>query len=758
MDLFVAKLESALQKDPRSIIGISFDRVGVAILRAFATAIGSPNVSPGSAGYFCGNGTHPVAFMLTGSNETHPDLHFCNYLLMFGTSYGFVAQSNAMGLASEMADARARGMKLTVVDPVLSYAASQADEWVPIRPGTDSAFALALMHEWVLELDHYDAAFLRRYTNGTYLIGRDGRYVRDPQSGKPLVASADTGTVGPFDELPPDETALEGVFDVGGQTASPSFVAFKQHLKPYTPDRASEITTVPAATMRRIAREMADAAQIGQSITLEGQTLPLRPAAACWYRGISAHKHAMLDGMSLGHLNVLLGAVDVPGGQLNASGAGPSWMPQADEDGLILPGNPYGGGMKSSLPRRTVKTPETLDLLELFPVGAYARTTLAEGQLHGEKYGLEYRAEVLIQCRGNIMATGGDPAVMAKILKSIPFTCSMNTFFDETSEFADLLLPDTHSLERLMPLIYDPYAIYTSAALPFEHYSWNFQRPVVKAVPQARNWTEVLLDAIARLNLLPDMYSSLNAALHLTGPYRLDRDRTYSWEEIADRWTKSRCGDEHGLEYFYEHGYYKSDVVRDAKASYPRAYHGARIPLYLEHFIDAGQALEAFTRQRNIDWDTSDYIPLTEWKPCLTESQSPPEFDLWVVNQKLPFMTFSHSHENPWLADLAKRNTKVFTVGINTATAREKGIREGDTIVLETPAGKRAEGIARITEGIHPECLAVPGVLGRWAVGNKDVRGRGIHFNSLLTYSLDHIDGLNAALDSCIKVRVGRVD
>ena len=42
-----------------------------------------------------------------------------------------------------MAEARARGMKLVVVDPVGGYAGSKANEWIPIRPGTDAALATA---------------------------------------------------------------------------------------------------------------------------------------------------------------------------------------------------------------------------------------------------------------------------------------------------------------------------------------------------------------------------------------------------------------------------------------------------------------------------------------------------------------------------------------------------------------------------------------------------------------------------------------
>jgi molybdopterin-containing oxidoreductase family molybdopterin binding subunit len=756
MELLVSKLQAAREKDPRSILGFSFDRFTLFFMRAWAAAMGTPNIGAASATFFCGNASHPVAFNLTGSNELHPDLHHCKHLVMFGASLGFVAGHNAMGLTQEMAEARARGMKLTVIDPVLSYAASQADEWIPIRPGTDAALALGLMHEWVIELDQYDQTFLKRYTNAPYLIGPDGRYVRDRASGKPLVGLAGTGRTAAFDAVAPDETALEGRFIVEGQDVCPAFVAVRGHLEPYTPERVSDLTTIPAATIRRLAREMAEAAEIGQTIQLDGDVLPLRPVAVAWYRGISAHKHAMHTGMLLGQLNVMLGAVDVPGGILNAAGSGPDWMPQSDADGMITPGNPYGGAIASALPRRKVKPPETLDLMELFPVSVYAHAMMALGILRGDEFGVPYKPEVLIQCRGNIMTTGGDPETLAEALRQIPFQCSMAVFPDETNQFADLLLPDTHSLERLVPLVSNPYYFFTNSTNPDEHYTWNLQQPVVKAVPAARPWGEVLLDTAERMGLEADLYSGFNAVFRLTGVHQLRRDRHYSWEDISDAWMRFICGDEHGLEYFKEHGFYKSPVTRSGKAAYPRAFHGSRIPLYMEHYIDAGEMVKAYTDSRGVEWDTSDYTALMDYKPCLTDEQAPAQYDLWVVNQKLPFMTFSHSSENPWLVDLASRNTKVYAIGINPATATKKGIRDGDPIVIESPEGKRATGPARLTEGIHPDCLAAPGVLGRWVLGNRPAKGRGVHVNSLMTYRTDRMDHVSAALDSCVKVKVSR--
>ena len=119
-------------------------------------------------------------------------------------------------------------------------------------------------------------------------------------------------------------------------------------------------------------------------------------------------------------------------------------------------------------------------------------------------------------------------------------------------------------------------------------------------------------------------------------------------------------------------------------------------------------------------------------------------------------MAGTYSAENPLLMDLAKRNSKVFNVGINRATAARKGIQDGDEIVIETANGKKVTGLARLTEGIHPECVSAPGMFGRTSAGNKDAVGRGVHFNNLVAFTLDHMDPVSAALDSCVKVRVSK--
>ena len=67
--------------------------------------------------------------------------------------------------ASWMMDAKALGAKLIVVDPMLSEIASKADLWLQLRPGTDVALALAMLHV-IIEEGIYDRGFVESWCNG----------------------------------------------------------------------------------------------------------------------------------------------------------------------------------------------------------------------------------------------------------------------------------------------------------------------------------------------------------------------------------------------------------------------------------------------------------------------------------------------------------------------------------------------------------------------------------------------------------------
>ena len=86
----------------------------------------------------------------------------------FGSQYGSVVHYDTMNATNEISQRRS-DVKLVSIDPVCSPAASTADEWVPIRPGTDAALILGMVNQLINEIDIYDADFLRNFTNAAAL-------------------------------------------------------------------------------------------------------------------------------------------------------------------------------------------------------------------------------------------------------------------------------------------------------------------------------------------------------------------------------------------------------------------------------------------------------------------------------------------------------------------------------------------------------------------------------------------------------------
>ena len=758
LDILELKLRAIRSDNPRKLVLASFDTRGQSgvFWMAWASAFGTPNQWGGAANYFCGNGFHPVTYLTHGTWFGEPDLRRCRYLILMGTQNGSVVNHLPMDLASKMADAQMRGMKLVVVDPVGVNTGSKADEWVPIRPGTDAALALSMIHVLLNEESIYDREFLRKFTNGPYLIRRDGHYLRDPQSKKPLVWDASTGRATPFDDSNAGQVALEGRFGLNGETAATAFTLFREHVQPYTPERVSSITTIPAETIRRLAHEFGAAAQIGSTIMIEGHELPYRPAAVSWYRGAIAHKHAMLTGLAIQFLNVVVGAIDVPGGHLGSNPVSETpplrWSPVSSVDGLLIPQG-YARRRKPPYPATKVKPPETFDLLDLAPVAPYGTTFFTETLLHPERFKLPYSPEMLIVSRCNPLMTCANPEVMAEALKKFPFVVAFACEMNETARFADLLLPDAHYLERLDAFPNEPTEFMGAGE---GEWHWMIRQPALPPRGQARQWVEVLFELADRLGFVGDIYALLNGILDLKEPFAYKSTEKYGWEELADRWAKSWFGPEKGIGWFKENGFIRSGR-KTVKEAYPRAFLAPRLPIYLEYFLDAGEEIRKVTRTLGIEWDTDDYQPLVDWKPCPAYGSSRPGYDLFAVNYKLPFHSLSYTAHNGLLAQLSEKSPSAYSILLNADTGRRRGIRQGDRIRLETESGLAVEGCAYLTECIHSEVAGIAGCFGRKSPELALSYQQGVHFNTLLPHSLDRIDALSAALDACVRVKVSRL-
>ena len=62
-------------------------------------------------------------------------------------------------------DARKKGTRVICIDPIRTRTAEQCDEWIALKPGTDAALALGIMHE-LFAHDWLDHDYIARYTVG----------------------------------------------------------------------------------------------------------------------------------------------------------------------------------------------------------------------------------------------------------------------------------------------------------------------------------------------------------------------------------------------------------------------------------------------------------------------------------------------------------------------------------------------------------------------------------------------------------------
>ncbi|MBI1964253.1 MAG: molybdopterin-dependent oxidoreductase, partial [Candidatus Rokubacteria bacterium] len=307
LEEITVRMEKIRAEDPRQLMIQATTTLAPSSLLffTFGWAFGTPNMWVAGGGVHCGNGAHAVGGIMHASWSLVPDFKHCNYALYFGASKGHGAGHASTPNMELAADARARGMRMVVVDPLCNFAAAKANEWVPVRVGTDAALALAMANCLVNELGIWDAEYLTAKTNGPYLVRPDGTHARDAATGKPLVWVPAVGAPRPHDDPAAAGAALEGTYDVAGERCRTAFDLLREHLKSYPAERAERISGVPAATVRRLAQEFGAAARVGSTIVLDGVRLPYRPAAAIYFRGAQGHKNSSHNCFAIDLLNQL---------------------------------------------------------------------------------------------------------------------------------------------------------------------------------------------------------------------------------------------------------------------------------------------------------------------------------------------------------------------------------------------------------------------------------------------------------------------
>ena len=750
MQEVATRLRAIAAEDPRKLMianGIAENEMARLVGAAFAEAFGTPNFATGV--FF---GTHTRAsYMNTGSMHSEPDFDHCRLLILFGSQKGSISGHDTMKSALAMAQARLRGMRTVVFDPVCTPTGAKASEWMPLVPGTDGAVALALLHVLVNELGLIDEPFLAQQTNAPYLVGATGRYLRDPQSGKPLVWDPAEKSPKNYDDAGLTSPALTGEFEIGGQSYRPALDLLRKHLASFSPERVETLSTVPAIFLRQLAREFGATAQIGSTITIDGVATPFRPVCSfADSRGSTCHSQGVWTGTAIQLLNVMVGAVDVPGGAISTSIIGPKEQPRIAEgaDGMIVFAGGEGG--EQYYPGRKPRAPNTVQLGELFPVTRQPRPMLALATLDFPDL-IPYQLEMLILLGTNVVMSGAEPQRIAQAFEKIPFVVALGDRLNETLECADLVFPIPQALERL-----DFPVNRLEGWVTGRHWYFTARQPVVEPPPGVNHPVDIFLEWSERIGLLPEVNARLNTKLGLKDQQTLGPGRRYTNEQIVENRMRSMFGPDHDLAWFREHGLVSWE--RSLAERYPRGVLKLpRVPVYFPHLLDRGAELKDVFAELGLDWDTSTYQGLPIWQGCWSHQTRQPD-QLFLVNYKLAFQTSTTTQYNPWLAELSEYHPLALAVTLNRETAKRLAIADKEEIELVGVNGHVERGVARLSECVHPDVAAVASCFGHWSHDQPPGATQGINFNAFIPLNIRGMEMLSGDYDQCALVTIRKVE
>ena len=721
---------------------------------AFLPAFGTPNLLR-SHGVLCP--VHYGCSLVQGSMLDKQDVEYCQYLITVGGSLG--PNLGSAHHTRALSRARERGMKIVVVDPRCSHEATLADEWVSIRPGTDLSFSLALLHTELYEVGIFDEPFLKRRTNAVYLIGKDGYYARDTATGKPLVWDPIDNQAKTFDDPSIKDFALLGRYQVDGRSVATAFTLVKEAIRSYTPEWAETLTTVPAATIRRIAREFVEAAHIGETITLEGVEFPFRPALIKGERGSYSRRGGAYQHLVHKMLNMLIGSLDVPGGD-QAADTGPALSP--GPDGVVSP-------KREAIPIPW-KYPPDLDLGQFYPHRHTTPYLAMKTILDPVKYGLDYELDTLMLYGANPITNCSDPKETIAAICKIPFVVSIAYVYDEVASLCDILLPEPALLERYgIQGLGVGHSVQAHDEDMLRVHGVMARVPVVPIQHKTRQADDIYLELAERVGFLygeGGLNDHLNQLWSIQGEHKLDLNTRYNTAEILDRVLKSGFGVEQGLEYFSHSTIYNKPFSQAESYNYYYFPYGTtRHPFYFETLLRDGDTLRKNLAELNLSIPGQDmadvwrfYQPIPQWVGRPDENAGV-EFDLIGMNWSTPQFRMHNSDQtgNPMLNDVANETDPyLFVILMNKETARRKGLHDGEEVIVESYCGGKTHGRLKVTGLIHPEALGVPGISGFKSVHGNMLREKGPNFNVLLNSAEGSFDPLHGGIDRNPRVKVYR--
>jgi anaerobic selenocysteine-containing dehydrogenase len=592
----------------------------------------------------------------TGSRYTYgddgfpePDFEKTTLFMIWGHNPHATLRCNVR----DIEQARKRGAKLVVIDPRRIDFAGKADLWLQIRPGTDGALLLGLIH-LLIRNGLYDPVFVRDWTNGPFLVRNDtgnlltGHDIReeagpetfvvwDKAGGGPVLYSPSRGG---YEQA--TDPALEGSFEVRlkeGRTlvARPAFEHLKDLVASYTPERVQSVTSIPAEKIMQFADDLGR----------------IKPASYYTYNGLEQQTNAMQTNRALCVLYALTGNLDRPGGNVFFPPIPGSKL----RDARLLP--PEGHQLRLAHDQRP-----------LGPAGKPNSSAQAYEVFEAILTGQPYPIKAMVAFGGNILTANSHSLKGREALTRLDFFAQMDLYMTPSAELADIVLPASTFYE----------ASHLRLGFPnlWAGRKWVQYRPsVVPPLYETRPDMDVIFDLACRLGMGDQFWNgSVDEAFD-----SLLKKLGLSLEELK--------GHPGGMPVDLPLEYEKHQK-KDATTGTTRGFRtpSKRVEIYSPLFRKHGYDPLPVYREPEVS-------PVSQ--PALSN-----QYPLVLTCSKL--LPFCHGQHRS-LPSLRKLIPDPF-VEIHPEAARKRDIIDGEWVSVETAQG-RIKLKAKVTEGIGPGTVCV---------------------------------------------------
>lgn len=693
-------------------------------------------------------------------------------------------------------EAKLLGAKIIVIDPAFSNTASKADQWLPIRPGTDpDLFAFIL--RFILE-HHSDTDPNRRYIDWSFKEN-----------------------------------------SVGWEDFEAAFRSWWSKTDPV--NGLHYFSAEWAVNRTGLQRK-----QIEDLAHLFGST---KPAALIWGMCGTGHHFNGYTASILGTvLNVITGNFDTPGGVVDTE------LTKSDKGGKATGKDALGRKVKRTIDGKEVEGKQEelhMDSYGDWPsawddvIGDYPRrfmegVTLRQGPFRGHSYPIK----AYFLRTGNCVMTGGatykwQQALTAKDAKGnykVELFVYADTPFLESGLYADVLLPEASYLERMsLADVYPSHAVlwirdFVIAKQYESKTPYDIMQLLAKALADRGDpdikasdfwekykdeeayWTEALAGAPGRPNVgEPLPYPKLPAGYKLIGtPDSLDAGRVtidnekkeIKGEPVTIKWMREH----HGVAVWpmswqrYKGGgilktsskkiEFKWDWNEVQKGEKKRLGQYSKYNKLIEESGSIPPGIKALGWQ---SYPATFYWFETKWNPYTNPAYS-------KYKEQYPFQlicgrihqTMTGTQEVEWLSRISEEDlwaplggaieyepvvmgqngpektgrkvrvrdgqVSVGTIQMNRVDGEKLGLKTGDLIVLENPHGKQQKGPVLLCETIRPGVVRVPfGGGGRFSPGAGKLfhyRDRTVNPNELIDpEAFSPIMGMPAYVDILVKIR-----